>query len=422
MITASAPRAPFEIYSIHFDFPGGQAIRLKDPTTDAFVGENPEWETGQPVRPVAYVRGAMPRVRIVFRGTTASNGEYVIWAEDPLCRIGEVRASLKFDPISGLSTPVFFTFSSPLPDRIGVHNFDLEWYVCDVSAPTSRQAAGISSHEVCTTWRVMIPNGGQRLEDWVYSPIVQWTCRWAAGVNGERAICDAIIRNVASSGLRYGVGAWDVGDMLRRGGGMCGIWFHMFQQMAHCQGVFVHRRFFRVHWRTLPTAEERWCAIVIKCGGLNQPEPTHSAAQFRDHDGPLAAVSTSTLTLRSERRYRFWGLRGGWGDGHCINFLEHDGRLVLYDACFGIGPVEIDGPLPPGGNSVWGSAQLASFKERYLDTAVDYMLGSLYNGRQLWRSGRGSQFVAERLGVTVRTNQIPETDGGIDGLTFGWLD
>ena len=101
---------------------------------------------------------------------------------------------------------------------------------------------------------------------------------------------------------------------------------------------------------------------------------------FRDHDGPFADVGTAALTVRVERRYRFWGMRGAWYDGHCINFLEHAGRLYLYDACFGAGPFEIDGPLPPDDNSVWGGRQLASFKAQYLDAAVDYMLGSLYNG------------------------------------------
>ncbi len=418
---ASAPRPPFEVYSVHFDFPGGQAIHLRDPATDRFVGENPEWVTGLPGRSVAYVRGMTPRVQVVFRGSPEKNGEYIIWAEEPVCRIGEARITLSFDPSSGLSVPVPFAFSGPLPNRIGIHSFDLEWYACDPATPAIRQAAGSSSHEVCTTWRPMTPNSGQWLKEWVYSPLVQWTSRWAAGADDERAICDAIIRNVASSGLRYGIRAQDVRDMLLCGGGMCGIWFQMFQQMTHCQGVFVHRRSFRVDWRALPTGEERWCAIVIKSGGLNQSEPTHAPAQFRDHDGPLAEVGTAKLTLRSERRYRFWGLRGGWDDGHCINFLEHGGRVVLYDACFGIGPVEIDGPLPPADNSVWGGVQLASFKARYLDAAVDYMLGSLYNGGQLWRSGRGSLFSVERIGVTVRTSQIPETDGGIDGLTFFWL-
>jgi hypothetical protein len=201
---------------------------------------------------------------------------------------------------------------------------------------------------------------------------------------------------------------------------MCGIWYHLFQQMAHCQGVFVHRRFFRVHWRRLPSGEDRWCALVIRSGGLNQPEPTHSPRSFRDHNGPLADVGAAALTTCVERRYRFWGLEGAWYDGHCVNFLEYSSRLYLYDACFRTAPIEINGPLPPDDGSVWGGHQLASFKSQYLDRAVDYMLGSLYNGGRLWRSAPATSTTPESTGVTVRTAQIPETDSGIDGLTFGW--
>ncbi len=39
--SAALPVAPFDVYSVHFDFPGGQAIRLRDPVTDLFVGGAP---------------------------------------------------------------------------------------------------------------------------------------------------------------------------------------------------------------------------------------------------------------------------------------------------------------------------------------------------------------------------------------------
>jgi hypothetical protein len=417
---APAPRPPFEVYSVHFNFVGGQAIPLRDPMTDRIVGENPEWVTGQSSRPVAYVRGITPRVQVVFRGTPKEDGSYLVGAVGPLLGVDQASVTLAFDSVSGLTAAIPLSLSGPLPDVIGVHNVSLDWYACDLAAPETQQSLGSSLHEVCTTWRPLIPDSNQWLEDWVYSPLVQWTSRWAAGAGDERQICDAIIRNVASSGLQYGIGAWKIRDMLLRGGGMCGAWYYMFQQMAHSQGVFVHRRFFRVHWRQLQNGEERWCALVIRSGGLNRPRPSHPLATFRDHDGSLADVRTATLAQRTEYRYRFWGMRGQFADGHCINFLQHDGRLVLYDACFGLGPVEIDGPLPPDDGSIWGSQQLASFKARYLDNAVDYMLGSLYNSGSLWRSSRGTSFALEQLGVTVRTAQIPETDNGIDGLTFGW--
>ncbi len=421
--SASQPRvALLGIHSVHFDFPGGQAIRLRDHTIDSVLGLTPEWEAGGRSELVAYVRGTSPQLRAVFRGTPAANGSYTIGAQGTHSDLAEQQVDLVFDAGTGLSQPVMFAFADPLPDVIGRHQMAFEWYALDHADPSQRRPASNTSHVVCTTWRTMVPNPAQRLLPWAYARLVEWTSEWAVGCDDEKAICDAIINNLASSGLRYGFGVQNVREMLRQGAGMCGIWYQMFQQMAHCQGVFVHCRSFRVHWRSLPTGEEKWCALVIRSGGLNQSEPTFPPTSFRDHDGPLADVGTAALTLRVERRYRFWGMQGAWYDGHCINFLEHAGRLYLYDACFGAGPFEIDGPLPPDDYSVWGGRQLASFKAQYLDAAVDYMLGSLYNGGHLWRSRRGSASVRESIGVTVRTAQIPETDGGIDGLTFGWAE
>ncbi len=248
---------------------------------------------------------------------------------------------------------------------------------------------------------------------------MEWTCEWAAGQNDDKAICDAIIRNVGASGMRYGVAAPDVRRMILGKGAMCGVWYRAFQQMAHCQGVFVYRRCFLVDWRTLPRNEEQWCAIVIRQGGLNQAEPTDPATEFHDNDTGFPISAPVPVLNRIERRYRFWGLPGGyWADGHCINFLEHGGRVYLYDACFGKGPIEIDAPLPPADLTVvHGAAQLKSFKERYLDGAVEYMLGSLHNGPQFFRT-----ILDGSNGMTIRTRDIPESANGVDGVTFRWGD
>ncbi len=114
---------------------------------------------------------------------------------------------------------------------------------------------------------------------------------------------------------------------------------------------------------------------------MNQGEPTHAESDFHDNDTRYPIGAPVPLVLRREHRYQFFALPGYLYDGHCINFLVHKGRLYLYDACFGVGPVEIDAPLPaPDLIAAKGGADLASFKARYLNDAVDYMLGSLYNG------------------------------------------
>ena len=61
-------------------------------------------------------------------------------------------------------------------------------------------------------------------------------------------------------------------------------------------------------------------------------------------------------------------------------------------------------------------ANLSSFKAEYLDSAVAYMLGTLYNGGILHRSDH----VLQTNGMTVRTGLIPALVRGNAGLTFYW--
>jgi hypothetical protein len=262
------------------------------------------------------------------------------------------------------------------------------------------------------------------LHDWVYKPLLEWTCDWAAGQDNEKDICDAIIRNIRSSGLRYGqpLRVRGVRHLLLNRGGMCGDWYRAFQQMAHCQGVLVHCRCFLVDWRQMPRGEEQWCAIVICKGGINQAQPTHPATVFHDNDTGFPITAPVPLVTHPAQRYRFWGVPGYWADGHCINFLEYRGRLYLYDACFGAGPIEINAPLPrPDPAVAQGGGQLSSFKAEYLDHAVDYMLGSLYNGSAFFRSILPAPGVAGANGMTVRTRNIPDLVQCIPGVTFRWM-
>jgi hypothetical protein len=370
---------------------------------------------------VAYVRSTQPTIRVVFRGNPRLNGSYIIGATGTLSEIQAQPVTIAFDPTSGHSQPIDFRFANSLPDQIGIHSARFDWYLRDLTTPNIDVVLGTSKHAICTSWRAMIPNPNQDLESWVYKLLMEWTCQWCQNQNDEKDICDAIIRNLHSSGLRYGIPqVWEVREMLQRGGGMCGGWYQMFQQMAHCQGVFVHRRRFLVHWRSRPNNEILWCAIVIRNGGLNQQPPTDGPSEFHDNETEFPITTPIILKTQFERRYRFWGtpiiIPDVWyGDGHCINFLEYQGRLYLYDSCFQIGPIEIDFPLPPETITIIGGLELASFKSRYLNKAVDYMLGSLYNGNDFYQTIAPSQ-----NGMTVKTACIPDIIQGEAGISFYW--
>jgi hypothetical protein len=415
--TGASLCTPFAVHSVHFSFPGSPAILLKDPVTDDYLGDSPEWCTA-PMRdvPVAYVRATRPPLRVVFRGTPAYDGVYSVGAGGTPVQVEERRVVLTFDPMTGLSPPVDFVMRSRLPDQVGVHSANLDWYMRNPADSPLSVLLPSTSHRICTTWRSLQVRPADRLENWVYKQLAEWTCEWAAGMDNEKAICDAIVTNLHRSGLRYGVNEWYVREMLLGGGGWCGGWYQFFQQLAHCQGVFVHRRCFLVDWRAQPSGEVFWCALVVRSGGLNQPRPTHPASTFHDNDTIYPITTPVSLSIRHEERYRFWGRPGTYEDGHCINFLEYKGTLYLYDACFCIGPVEIAALLPPDNYSVLGGADLSSFKAAYLDRAVAYMLGTLYNGSTLHRSDH----VLLTNGITVRTDLIPTVVGGDAGLTFYW--
>src|SRR5262245_17638094 len=106
--TAPVVRAPFEVHSVHFDFPGGQAINLREPVTNQFVGASPEWVAGGRNEFSAYVRCTRPSLRVVFRGTPAADGTYTVGADGTPFQVAEQSATLAFDPANGRSAPLVF--------------------------------------------------------------------------------------------------------------------------------------------------------------------------------------------------------------------------------------------------------------------------------------------------------------------------
>ena len=104
-----------------------------------------------------------------------------------------------------------------------------------------------------------------------------------------------------------------------------------------------------------------------------------------------------------------------------MQFAYDYGQLYLYDPSFQIGPRVVDPLLPPDDLAILGGVDLSSFKAAYLNDAVEYMLGSLYNG-----AGPGAVFhqtqppPGKRHGMTVQTRLIPDTVPGDDCITFSW--
>ena len=415
---SSSQRAPFEVHSIHFSFPGSPAIGLKDPATDDYVSIAPEW-TANPPRdePAAYVRGVRPPLWVVFRGSPAADGTYTIGAAGALVEVDEGSVSLTFDAHSGLSAPIRFQAKSPLPDRIGRHSARFDWYVCDPVDRNVRLSAGSSSHTICTAWRAIGPDRRGRAGYTTGPTSRSWsgpasgrpdrTMRKAFAMRSSGTFADPVC-NTASVGTMSGRYSSKKAACVRGGITPSSKW----PTVKECSCIAAGSWWIGARCRTGKSSGAR-------CYPERRTQPSTAGAPRRASSTTTIRRSPSScrsaLQRRRERRYRFWGHPGWYDDGHCINFLEYRGRLYLYDACFGTGPFEIDPPLPPDDLSVVGGADLTSFKVRYLDTAVDYMLGTLYNGTVLHQTIRRGL-----NGMTVKTALIPETVGGTAGLTFRW--
>ncbi len=473
-MTAGTPQ--LALHSIHFAFPGNAGaidmiapmtwVDLKAATTvnqkkwqrppvDHLLGKTPEWIAGLRSEPAAYVKNTTPRIQVTFRrGEGGGGGKLTIQArpspqaQPPVSKLGvapRTDVTLSFDA-SGLSQPIEFTLDAPLPNEIGKTQLWWEWSALGDSGP---DAIGDSTHTVYTTggpltdtWRWLgIPappgNTPSPVGQWTYLPIVEWTCEWAAGLSSPVDICDAIIANVKNTSMEYAVRAWHVGAMILAKGGYCGGWNKMFQAMAGCQGVAVHRRCFFLEWRVADDGDAMWCAVVIAKPGTGRKVPEEDASEFHDTELPL--TPTSIVHDVEQQRYRFWSAppqtedgrqveQLNYGGGHCINFLEHDGRLYLYDTCFNDRGVVVDMKLPPsdyqnegytdgpevteGGIRSISVSEQGDFKQQYLQNVMEHMMGCLRAGGRQYESVDSSV-----NGLTVPTRSIPTALPG-EGLSL----
>ncbi len=419
-------RPAIAIHALQFQARGGRGIRLRDPATGRFLDESPEWQAPGRGVPAAFVRGSHPRVAVTFSGppgVTVAARVHARGRGGP--GILTRRLRLQFDS-AGRSGPHGFRLGHPLPGRAGVRTVCWTW---TASIRGRARPLGRTTHELLLAWRqpparlawaTAAERAGRSKEPWAYLPVMRWTCAWVGHARDAKSVCDAILARLPDAGLRYGVGAWSVGQMLAKGGGYCGGWYRMFQAMAAAQGVVVERRSYLVDWREEPGHEARWCALVVRRPGIGRKNPEEAPSTF--HDADRAPVSQAPLRVGSERRYRFWGHPGHAADGHCINFLRFRGRWFLYDACFNRRPVPLARftlPRPDAARAV-SVARLGTFKQAYLDAAVRWMLGSLvHDGRVLAtvHPGPRARHSTTVNGLSVRTALIPATGRA---LTFYW--
>jgi hypothetical protein len=344
------------------------AIQMLDHLTDKVLPV-PEWDYSSGTNePACYVRGTTIVVRVEFRVLKFRNaiGRARIWATGSLGGLGEQVVEFR----NGRSGYVTFNAVEPLPVVVSVNNVTWNWWWRDLNGlgtpPVKMDVS--SSHEIFGVWETP-------LDPPIYKKVTRWTTQWASGagdMNVTKDIADAIIKNEHLSGLHYGYPAWSVDDILDIGGGMCGGWYKMFHEMCGDQGVFVYDRCYILKRDAAPHPETKWIGIVIKDGGLNNPEPTWPYRTWYDVDSTYPYPDDSDVHSIYEKRYIFYSP----SDGHCVNFLFHDGNVYLYDASFGTGPWPDTFDHIPSGNYM--GAALHDFRLNYHDIAIDHMEGDVY--------------------------------------------
>jgi hypothetical protein len=424
---------PIELQSVHFQFPGSSALPLLNPATNEELGAQPEWINDLRNEPAAYVRGSTPMVKVGLmarflfvpdRFELRAEGpslEPISLGQDPkaLTWIGPVTVTSQRAQFYQLSEPL--RLNRPLPDRIGTHSLRLRWIAAWRTEEGGRAervevVIGDTQHTVCTTGRQPLHN--QRGKAGPYAPLVLWTSEWCAGRTGDKEICDAIIENLPVTNLRYGVPGWDVRYMLMTGGGMCGGWYQMFQQMAGCQGVAVETRTFRPTpprfsvplGKPLDPGPEiifEWGAFSSCAPGLNQLEPSwliryRALFPLEMEDFP-PSTNKPLGQYQTQLEDRYCIPIDGM-DGHSINFLKKDEKTVyLYDPCFKNESIELDMPLPERNTQMRLDCD-APFRRQYLDGLFTWFLaGGLMDGQY-----QEVDLDKRLYGLSVKTRLIPK--------------
>jgi hypothetical protein len=342
------------------------------------------------------------------------------------------EVALRFGP-DGLTAPLEFRLSRPLPPRSGRLHVIWAWRLCIVS---QRFSLGTSSHDIWLTARPILSPAaslGRRRAarigadafgaSWAYARVLQWACEWTAGIHDEKATADALLENLPRSKLKYAVPSppGDIRWMLKNRGGFCGCWSRLFEALAASQGVAVPSRGFMVDWRVLAQGH-LWCAMVVRNAGVGRARPTYLPRTWHDAEWP---PHRRTVRDRTERRYYFHGLPDKLVDGHGVNVLEYRGSRYLYDPSYLRGPIRLDRPLPaPAPDLPVDVADLGNFHARYLsDPATGLsMLGVLSDVPEAGPPGAavGHELPSDVFddGLTISAAKL-DTHRGT--LTFHWV-
>jgi len=394
------------IVPAQISFSGAGLITMYDPCTgspvpkpefDLFAGRND---------PAAYSRAAdrYVTIQVKFRtlGSPISQAWVAAWGSFGGFPFRRVTFS------GGESDWVTFTSRDPMPDAIQVHDAAWLWGYKPPGAPFGWM--GITRHRLYTTNKVPLTSR-------VYRELVEWTTEWCQGLpDDDKQIADAILNGFATTGvIKYGGPGWDTAEILCTGDGMCGGMKEVFYDATATQGVHAARSCYILKDAD-PGAEYQWNSMIIFSPGLGRTEHPWGSQTIREVNDPACYpcplyLGTSApgdcAEAEVRRAYEFFAP----GDGHCINFLEYNGQIYLYDLSFGTGPWPDTWTSLPYGTK--RGAELHDFRVNYMNTALDYMRGRIY-----YDDGTGS---CTSLGtLDVDSDIIPDEIRGQPEMRYDW--
>jgi DNA-binding beta-propeller fold protein YncE len=175
--TIKPGRPPFEVHSVHFNFDRTVAITLKNHITGNLIAL-PEYIKGKRNEPAAYVAGALPHLKVVFRQLSGfTSGAYDIGATGSLGGVRRKTVTPTFN-LLGLSNPIDFELMWPLPGTVGKPDVSLNWYAHKAPGPAVPTAIGSAIHKLyllcgrpTAPWISELP--------WVAA--LELACGWADG-------------------------------------------------------------------------------------------------------------------------------------------------------------------------------------------------------------------------------------------------
>ncbi|OGB95867.1 MAG: hypothetical protein A2Z31_08015 [candidate division NC10 bacterium RBG_16_65_8] len=189
--------APFTVYSVEFSFDKSSAIPLKNHISGSLV-PHPEWVKGVRNEPAAYIKGALPKIRVVFKKAPAYvAGAYAVGATGNLGGIRRKSVTPAFQA-SGLSAPLAFELMWPLPGTVGKPKVTLQWYARPAPGPALTASVGSTNHKIFLL--VDKPVGPWQAETpWLAA--LDLACDWAAGATSQDEAAARITQGVNSQPL-----------------------------------------------------------------------------------------------------------------------------------------------------------------------------------------------------------------------------